>query len=131
MDKRVLIDKAYSAMEKSYSPYSHFKVGAALVTEDDSIYTGCNIENASYGATICAERTAMVKAVSEGHKSFKYIAIVSSSHEKTLPCGICRQFLSEFASKDAVIVMHDTENGIIEMPFNQIYPEPFSKDSIK
>lgn len=131
MDKHILIDKAYSAMEKSYSPYSHFKVGAALVTEDGSVYTGCNIENASYGATICAERTAMVKAVSEGHKSFKYIAIVSSSHEKTLPCGICRQFLSEFASKDAVIIMHDTENDIIEMPFNQIYPEPFSKDSIK
>ena len=116
MDKHILIDNAYSAMEKSYSPYSHFKVGAALVTEDGSIYTGCNIENASYGAAICAERTAMVKAVSEGHKSFKYIAIVSSSHEKTLPCGICRQFLSEFASKDAVVIMHDTENGIIEIP---------------
>ncbi|MDD6235031.1 MAG: cytidine deaminase [Lachnospiraceae bacterium] len=131
MDKHTLIDSAYAAMEKSYSPYSHFKVGAALVAEDGSIYTGCNIENASYGAAICAERTAMVKAVSEGHTSFKCIAIVSSSREKTLPCGICRQFLSEFASEDAVVIMHDINEGIIEMPFSKIYPEPFSKDSIK
>ena len=124
MDKHILIDNAYSAMEKSYSPYSHFKVGAALVTEDGSIYTGCNIENASYGAAICAERTAMVKAVSEGHKSFKYIAIVSSSHEKTLPCGICRQVLSEF-STDMYVIAARSEDDYDMRKLSDFLPASF------
>lgn len=131
MDSHTLIDTAYKASENAYAPYSHFKVGAALVTEDGSVYTGCNVENASYGAAICAERTAMVKAVSDGHTNFKYIAIVSSSHDRTLPCGICRQFLSEFADKGAVVIMDDAVKGIVEIPFKDVYPNPFSKNSIK
>ncbi|HCJ58122.1 cytidine deaminase [Lutispora sp.] len=91
-----LIEKAKEAREKAYVKYSNFKVGAALLGKSGKIYTGCNIENASYGATICAERTAFTKAISEGEKEFEAIAIVSSSDDITYPCGICRQFMSEF-----------------------------------
>lgn len=80
-----LVDMAYEAMEFSYSPYSGFSVGAALLTEEGTVYKGCNIENSSYGGTVCAERTAIFKAVSEGHKSFKKLAIVSKTHKETFP----------------------------------------------
>ena len=95
MDNRKLIDKALEAMNYAYAPYSKFKVGAALIT-DGVVYTGCNIENSSFGATICAERCAISKAVSEGHKNIQKIAIVSSSGDFTPPCGICRQVMEEF-----------------------------------
>ena len=107
MTDRELLDKAYEAINKAYAPYSGFKVGAALLTDDDSVYTGCNIENASYGAAICAERTAIVKAVSDGHTQIRRIAIVSSSGEQTKPCGICRQVMSEFVTSDGVVIMED------------------------
>lgn len=131
MTDRELLDAAYKAMEKAYVPYSRFKVGAALITPDNKLYTGCNIENSSYGATICAERTAIAKAVSDGAGSIDRIAIVSSSGEFTYPCGICRQVMSEFMSEDAVIIMEDCQKGITEIPFKEIYPKPFSKDSLK
>ena len=91
-----LIDRAIAAREKTYSPYSHFGVGAALVCEDGSIYEGCNIENASYGLTNCAERTAIFKAVSEGHTKFKALAVVADTEGPCAPCGACRQVISEF-----------------------------------
>ena len=103
VDDEVLIKKAKEAMEFSYSPYSHFRVGACLLASDGRMFTGCNIENASYGATNCAERTAVFKAVSEGAREFIAIAIAA---EKALawPCGICRQVLCEFAPDIRVIV---------------------------
>lgn len=119
-----LIQMAKEAMNNSYSPYSEFKVGAALLTSNGNIYTGCNVENASYGAAICAERTAAVKAVSSGDINFSRIAIVSSSGEYTYPCGICLQFLSEFMEK-GVIVLNDDKDGIKEIPFNKIFPNAF------
>lgn len=119
-----LIDMAYQAMEHAYAPYSHFKVGAALVTENGEIFTGCNIENASYGATNCAERTAIFKAVSEGHVKLCRIAIVSSSGEKTPPCGICRQVMAEFMQEDAVIVLAD-KSGIYEYSLKELLPDAF------
>ncbi|NLJ40711.1 MAG: cytidine deaminase [Clostridiales bacterium] len=91
-----LIDKAERARNRAYAPYSHFRVGAALLCSDREIYTGCNIENISYGATCCAERTAIFKAVSEGRKGFQCIAIVSDLADETFPCGICLQVMSEF-----------------------------------
>ena len=97
MTDKELLDLAWQAREQSYSPYSHFAVGAALECADGTVYTGCNVEGASYGNTICAERTALVKAVSEGKRSFKRVAIVANSPEYTAPCGICRQMLYEFA----------------------------------
>lgn len=92
-----LMQAAEAACENAYAPYSGFKVGAALLTGDGRIYTGCNVENSSYGAAICAERTAAVKAVSEGCVRFSAIAVTNSKGGLTYPCGICRQFLSEFA----------------------------------
>ena len=100
-----LIEKAKTAMESSYCPYSKFKVGAAVLTESDNIYSGCNIENASYGATVCAERTAVLKAISAGEKRIAKIAIVSGSETMPYPCGICLQVLSEFADGNLEIII--------------------------
>ncbi len=104
MSDEALIKLAYRAMDNAYAPYSKFKVGAALLTIGGKVYTGCNIECASYGATNCAERTAVFKAVSDGIKEFEAIAIVSSSGDLTPPCGICRQVLSEFAPNLKIIL---------------------------
>lgn len=100
-----LIKEAICAREKSYSPYSNFKVGAALQVSDGKIYTGCNVENASYSVTVCAERVAFLKALSEGERDFKAIAIVCGE-DYCYPCGVCRQFMDEFvdARKFEVIV---------------------------
>lgn len=126
MDTRELLNKAKETMNNAYAPYSHFKVGAAILTEEGLVYTGCNVENASYGATICAERTAAVKAVSEGYIRFSKVAIVSSEGTYTYPCGVCRQFLSEFMTKDSVIIVEDEKEGIKEIPFKELLPLSFS-----
>lgn len=91
-----LIQAALQAREVAYAPYSQYKVGAALLGKSGRIYTGCNVENASYGATICAERVAAVKAVSEGEQTFEALAVATDGDEPGSPCGICRQFLAEF-----------------------------------
>ncbi len=103
---KVLMEKAIQAREMSYSPYSHFKVGAALLCKNGKIYTGCNIENSAYGPSNCAERTAIFKAVSEGEREFEAIAIVGGVNqlEMCYPCGVCRQVLSEFCKEDFEIV---------------------------
>lgn len=126
MDTRELLNKAKETMNNAYAPYSHFKVGAAILTEEGLVYTGCNVENASYGATICAERTAAVKAVSEGYIKFSKVAIVSSEGTYTYPCGVCRQFLSEFMTKDSLIIVEDEKEGIKEVPFKELLPLSFS-----
>lgn len=124
-----LIAKAKEAMENAYVPYSNFKVGAAILTEDGSIYTGCNIENASYGATNCAERTAIFKAISEGHQAIKSIAVVSSSEEFTYPCGICRQVISEFM-KEGEMIFENSQNEIRVIPFKEIFPYSFTQEDL-
>lgn len=100
-----LIKRAHDAMRFSYSPYSHFKVGAALLTRSGKVYLGCNIENSSFGATNCAERTAIFKAVSDGETDFEAMAICSVNKEETYPCGICLQVMSEFFDKDTRIIL--------------------------
>ena len=109
IDYKSLISMAQKAREKSYSPYSHFCVGAALLTKAGKVYTGCNVENAAYSATVCAERTAIFKAVSEGERDFDAIAIVGGKEGKTselcAPCGVCRQVIAEFCQKDFKIVL--------------------------
>lgn len=92
-----LVDLASKAREAAYAPYSHFAVGAALETADGSVFTGCNVENLSFGLTICAERVALGAAVAAGHRQFRCVAIVSDSKEPVSPCGACRQMLAEFA----------------------------------
>lgn len=128
MTNKELINKAYEAMENAYAPYSNFKVGAAVLA-DGEVFTGCNIENASYGATICAERCAISKAVSEGKLKIEKIAIVSSSGDFTMPCGICRQVMNEFMS-DGIVILTDDKN-IREYAVKELLPSGFSKADMK
>ena len=106
MTDQELMDMAQKAAEYAYVPYSKFPVGAALECSDGTIFTGCNVENAAYGATICAERTAMVKAVSEGHRDFDTIVIAGRSEDYCVPCGTCRQVMMEFAPDLTVICLN-------------------------
>lgn len=120
---RELYDIADGAAENAYAPFSGFKVGAALLTENGRVYTGVNIENSSYGATICAERTAFVKAISEGERRFSAIA-VSSEPEEAIPCGICRQFMYEFAPDIKIITGKNRDNLKIRT-LNELLPVGF------
>ena len=126
MDGRELIAQAMKARKHAYAPYSHFLVGAALLGKSGKIYTGCNVENASFSAGICAERTALVKAVSEGERSFLMLAVVGTGREKCFPCGICRQMLYEFASD--LMVLCANEKGEFETyQLSQLLPCAFEK----
>ena len=124
-----LIAYATKAMEKSYSPYSHFQVGAALLTSDGNIYMGTNIENSSYGATNCAERTAVFKAVSEGHRNFYAIAIVGGQNGNITgictPCGICRQVLKEFADENMIVLLGN-QQGYRKFTLGELLPMSFT-----
>lgn len=131
VDYDLLVKKAYEGREKAYAPYSNFKVGAAVLAENDVIYTGCNIENASYGATNCAERTAIFKAVSEGNHSIKAIAIVGVEDDYTYPCGICRQVIVEFATKDIKIILGKSPTEYIVKTMDEILPGAFTKEDLK
>ena len=124
MTNEKLIEMAEEAMKNAYAPYSSFSVGAAVLADDGSVYTGCNIENSSYGATICAERTAIVKAVSEGKRKFEKIAIVSSSGDLTYPCGMCRQVMAEFMI-DGIVVLKDKNGNITEEKVKELIPKSF------
>lgn len=106
MTEQELCQAAIAMMERSYIPYSHFPVGAALECSDGTVFTGCNIENAAYGLTICAERTAIFKAISEGHRDFKRIVIAGKSEDYCVPCGSCRQVMQEFAPQMEVICLN-------------------------
>lgn len=124
-----LIEKAKEARRKAYAPYSGFKVGAALEAEDGRIFTGSNVENASYAVTCCAERTALVKAVSEGVKSFRRIAIVADTKGPCPPCGVCRQALYEFAPKLEVI-MANTRGMIEVVPLDELLNQAFYSEKM-
>ena len=106
MTEKELCQKATEMLDRAYVPYSHFPVGAALECADGTVFTGCNVENAAYGPTICAERTAIVKAVSEGHRDFVRIAIAGTSADFCVPCGTCRQVMMEFAPEIEIICMN-------------------------
>ncbi|MBQ5319140.1 MAG: cytidine deaminase [Oscillospiraceae bacterium] len=125
MTNKELLSIADKAMENAYAPYSKFKVGAALLCKDGTIFTGCNIENATYGATNCAERTAIFKAVSEGQREFEAIAIVSSVSGETFPCGICRQVMAEFAPELKIILRNEKYEECI-YTLMELLPKSFS-----
>lgn len=120
-----LMDCAIKARENAYSPYSHFAVGAALLCEDGTLYEGCNIENASYGLTNCAERTAIFKAVSEGHIKFKALAVVADTEGPCAPCGACRQVMAEF--KIPLIIMGNSMGNIKIVTIEELLPFSFSE----
>ena len=128
-----LIALAAEAMKRSYSPYSNFKVGAALECTDGTVYTGCNIENAAYTPTNCAERTAFFKAISEGRRDFCRIAIVGGKDgvisSPTAPCGVCRQVMREFCGDDFIILLCNGEN-IIETTLGELFPKSFGPEDL-
>ncbi len=126
-----LVQMALKAMENAYVPYSGFHVGAALIADNGKVYTGCNIENASYGATICAERTAIVKAISDGARGIKAIAITSDSPEATMPCGICRQTLAEFCAPDTPLYLSDRFGQYTAYVFKDILPHAFTQKDLE
>lgn len=131
----MLIQKALDARLKAYTPYSHFKVGAALLTDDGTVFTGCNIENAGYTPTNCAERTAFFKAVSEGYRKFQKIAIVGGMENGTLdftaPCGVCRQVMREFCSDDFEIILGITPEQYKTYTLKEMLPCGFGPDNLK
>ncbi|MCC2258560.1 cytidine deaminase [Intestinimonas aquisgranensis] len=130
MTERELVERAFSMLERSYVPYSHFPVGAALECADGSVFTGCNVENAAYGSTICAERTAAVKAVSEGHRDdFVRIAIVGNSTDYCWPCGACRQFLFEFAP-DLECLIARGDHEYVKLPLRELLAHGFGPKSL-
>lgn len=124
-----LVQAARSAMDNAYAPYSRFRVGAAVLTRGGVIYTGTNVENASYGLTICAERVAVFKSVSEGGQDITRMAIVSSSGEHTYPCGACRQVLNEFG-KEMKVVLGDKGGKTISVPLSDLLPHSFGRESL-
>lgn len=123
MSYDILLEKAREAMKNAYVPYSKFKVGAALIAKSGKIYTGCNIENASYGATICAERVAFCKAISEGEREFEAIAVETNEEGFTYPCGICRQFMSEWGLDIKLIIRSGDMTRIHTI--GELLPEAF------
>ncbi len=127
MDLNILIETAKKARKNSYSPYSNYKVGCALLTKSGKIFTGCNIENNGI-MSICAERVAFTKAISEGEKDFECILVLGGKEDLqyTSPCGYCRQFMSEFCDKDFAIYMYYGDNNIVKKTLNQLFPDSFN-----
>lgn len=130
MKNTELFEIAVKAAEYSYSPYSRFRVGAALLTENGAIYTGCNIENASFSLTNCAERTAVFKAVSDGNTNFKAISVAGSSNSDfsapCVPCGACLQVLAEFCRDDLTVILSDGEYKL-----SDFLPKRFTEENIR
>lgn len=136
IDVAALVQAALDARKNAYVPYSHYAVGASLLTEEGEIFSGCNIENASYGATNCAERTAFFRAVSEGKKRFRAIAIAGGMEgekpvEYAYPCGICRQVMREFCNDDFKIIVARSVDDHQEYRLDEILPFGFGGESIR
>lgn len=141
MEAKELVQEAFKARNFAYAPYSHFKVGAALLAADGSIFTGCNVENAAYGPSNCAERTAIFNAVSEGVRSYKAIAIVggpegTEPNQYCTPCGVCRQVMMEFCDPDTfkIILGRKSDTDLIEYKtytLGELMPEGFGPDNLK
>ncbi len=127
-DRQALIQLALEARRRAYAPYSGYSVGAALRTRSGKLYTGLNVENAAYGATICAERTAVVKAVSEGEREFEAIAVVTANGGT--PCGECRQVLSEFGLDTVVLIANEKGELVGEMTVAELLPGPFTPEKL-
>lgn len=129
MTDRELVELAFTMLERSYVPYSHFPVGAALECPDGVVFTGCNVENAAYGSSICAERTALVKAVSEGRHDFTRLAVAGNSDDYCWPCGACRQMLYEFAP-DLKLLVARGDHDFISLTLPDLLPHGFGPKSL-
>ncbi|MCB0731914.1 MAG: cytidine deaminase [Ignavibacteriae bacterium] len=131
MNYSELIQIARKVKKNSYSPYSKFRVGAVLVTNEGNLYSGVNVENSSYGLTNCAERTAVFSAVSEGERNFKTIVLVSDAEDFIPPCGACRQVLMEVCGKDLEVVMSNSDNEIRILKLEDLLPLSFNKEFLE
>ena len=131
MDYKELAQKAVEAKSKALPPYSHFHVGAAILTDKGKIYLGGNIENSSYSLTICAERVAVFKAVSEGERNFKAIAIASDDEGFCSPCGACRQVLNDLCGPELEVIMVNQKNELKILKLSELLPLPFGDDKLK
>lgn len=120
-----LIELAKEARDMAHAPYSKFDVGAALITADGKIYTGCNIENSTYSLTVCAERVAIFKAVSEGSREIVKIAVVADTENLTPPCGCCRQMIWEFASEETTVIMANLSGEVLRCEIKELLPKAF------
>ena len=129
MTERELVERALEMRRFSYAPYSHFRVGAALECEDGSVYTGCNVENAAYGSSLCAERTALVKAVSEGRRRFVRLAVAGDSADYCWPCGACRQMLREFGT-DLEVLAANREGAYVSISLEELLPHSFGPETL-
>ena len=122
----LLLDKAQEARDHSYAPYSRYHVGAALLTADGQVYQGCNIENAGFTPTVCAERTAFFKAVYDGHRAFRAIAVIATGEEMGFPCGVCRQVMAEFCGGDFLIITANRDRTKVDVSsFETLLPHSF------
>lgn len=130
MDLNQIIEEAKVAREKAYVPYSNFKVGAALVTADGKIYHGCNIENAAYSVTNCAERTALFKAYSDGNTKFDKLVVIADTERPVPPCGACRQVISELCPKDMTVVLTNLKGDVQEITVEELLPLAFSSEDL-
>lgn len=127
-----LVERAFTMLEFSYVPYSHFPVGAALECAGGEIFTGCNVENAAYGSTICAERTAIVKAVSEGHRDdWRRLAVVGNSRDYCWPCGACRQMLYEFGGPDLKLLVARGDHDFVTLTLGDLLPHGFGPSDLE
>ena len=124
-DRKALLRAAMEARKFAYAPFSHFYVGAALLSTDGRIFAGCNIENSAYSPTLCAERCAIAKAVSEGVRDFVAIAVVGPEDSKTTPCGVCRQVLYEFCDESLVVLCGGTDLHYTEITLGKLLPKAF------
>lgn len=125
-----LIDAAKRARENAFAPFSNFRVGAAIETSAGKIYTGCNVENASYGLTVCAERVAIWKAISEGEREFTQIVVVADTIELTPPCGACRQIIWEFCG-DVPVILVNLQNKTETFKISELLPNAFGREFLK
>jgi cytidine deaminase len=131
MEAEQLIKAAIEAKEHAYAPYSNFRVGVALLTKGGKVYQGCNIENAAYSPTNCAERTAFFKAVYEGEREFEAIAINGDGDDYLFPCGVCRQIMAEFCDPDTFLIYVSKKNGAYQKyTLAELFPGAFTKDDI-
>lgn len=131
MNWEALVAAARDARAASYSPYSDFSVGAAVLAADGSIFAGCNMENRSYGLALCAERSAFAAAVAAGHRDFAAVAVVADAEPPATPCGLCRETMAEFCGPELPVLLVNLNGGRVERRLGELFPHPFELPAIR
>ncbi len=131
MNEEAIIQAATAARERAYAPYSNYQVGAAVLAASGRIYSGCNVENASYGLSICAERVAISCAVAAGERSFRALAIAGGGELPAMPCGACRQFIAEWGDASLPVFIVSSQGQRLDLTFGELFPHPFGPQSLE